>query len=83
MVCVVDCYQYMEMDAALYDKCARESVEKVRMRDAEREASQVMWAALIAAAAAKENSAHTGNNVTTGNALVKGNNAAMGQHIKH
>ena len=72
----------MEMDATLYDKCARESVEKVRMRDAEREASQVMWATLIAAAAAKEHPPVAGHH-TTGQGVVKGHVAAIGHHIKH
>ena len=81
----------MEMDATLYDKCARESVEKVRMRDAEREASQVMWATLIAAAAAKEHHATTGHHVAVGHAVAlghghvaaKGHPAAIGHHVKH
>lgn len=45
--------QYMEMDATLYDKCARENVDKIRIRDSEREASVAKWAVLIEAAAAK------------------------------
>mmetsp|Transcript_26568 Transcript_26568/g.25432 ORF Transcript_26568/g.25432 Transcript_26568/m.25432 type:complete len:480 (-) Transcript_26568:108-1547(-) len=44
---------YMEMDATLYDKCARENSDKTRIRDAEREAAASKWTALIAAAAAK------------------------------
>jgi hypothetical protein len=43
----------MEMDATLYDKCARENSDKTRIRDAEREAAASKWTALIAAAAAK------------------------------
>lgn len=43
---------YMEMDIALYDKCARENTEKLRLREAERESSQVKWAALLNAAVA-------------------------------
>ena len=43
----------MEMDATLYDKCARENVDKIRIRDSERVASVAQWAVLIEAAAAK------------------------------
>ena len=82
MAFVIDFNQYMEMDATLYDKCARESVEKVRMRDAEREASQVMWATLMAAAAAKENPTVAVTGHTTGQ-VVKGLVAAIGNHTKH
>ena len=43
----------MEMDAVLYDKCARENADKIRIKEAEREASAANWAVLIAAAATK------------------------------
>ena len=41
------------MDAALYDKCARENIDKIRMRDIERESAEAKWSTLIAAAAAQ------------------------------
>ena len=41
------------MDAALYDKCARENIDKVRLRDIERELAEAKWSSMIAAAAAK------------------------------
>ena len=43
----------MEMDASLYDKCARENIDKARIHDAERETAEIKWAALIAAASTK------------------------------
>jgi hypothetical protein len=42
----------MEMDIALYDKCARENNEKIRQREQEREAAAAKWQSLMAAAAA-------------------------------
>jgi serine/threonine-protein phosphatase 2A regulatory subunit B' len=44
---------YMEMDAALYDKCARENADKIRSKELEREAANTKWQSLITAAAAK------------------------------
>lgn len=38
---------YMEMDISLYDKCSRENNEKLRLMDAEREAANNKWQALI------------------------------------
>ena len=44
---------YMEMDATLYDKCARENTDKTRSKEAERDAAAVKWQQMIAAAKAK------------------------------
>ena len=44
---------YMEMDATLYDKCARENTDKIRSKETEREAAAVKWQQMISAAAAK------------------------------
>ena len=41
------------MDATLYDKCARENIDKVRMRDLERETAELKWTSLIADAATR------------------------------
>ena len=43
----------MEMDVSLYERCARENTDKIRLKDLEREAADVRWSVLIAAAAAK------------------------------
>ena len=38
--------RYMEMDSTLYEKCSRENNDKMRKLEAEREASDAMWAAI-------------------------------------
>jgi len=43
---------YMEMDASLYDKCARENNEKVRSRETERTVASNKWKAILDSAAA-------------------------------
>jgi serine/threonine-protein phosphatase 2A regulatory subunit B' len=44
---------YMEMDATLYDKCARENTDKTRSKESEREAAATKWGQMVVAAAAK------------------------------
>jgi hypothetical protein len=41
------------MDATLYDKCAREEIERAAARTAQREAADKRWKEIIADAAAK------------------------------
>lgn len=43
---------YMEMDINLYDKCSRDSNDKVRLKDAERETAAAKWAAIMNSALA-------------------------------
>ncbi len=44
---------YMEMDINLYDRCNREHMDKIRTKDAEREAAAVKWATIKALAVQK------------------------------
>lgn len=41
---------FMEMDIALYERCAREHAERTKLQDAEREAARLKWEQLLAGA---------------------------------
>jgi hypothetical protein len=43
----------MDLDISLYDRCARESNEKERLKESHRTASKTKWQAIIKSAAAK------------------------------
>lgn len=46
-------FRYMEMDINLYDKCSRDTSEKLRTKEVERNAATTKWATLEAAASAR------------------------------
>lgn len=46
-------FRYSDADQALYDKCLRESSEKLKAHEADRERAKAQWEEITKAAAAK------------------------------